>query len=228
MSGKDTASLDAGAGAKAAEANVDDLILVIRSLDKTAQGEFTMCLLLAAKKSGAAMPNRSHIGDKWSRYQLRSMQLILQATHGVVSGQPSFFRHAFGDTYQEFENILLMPHYFIFNRQWFEEGGGKPEWEAFKLEFARLSDGDRAELLGCLVSSCDARHFELLQTIAESSAVRRILQFYIPMDKTQEALIWSTPRPAATVPDDERVEDAGLNEDAELASNSGLQAITWR
>ena len=85
------------------------------------------------------------------------------------------------------------------------------------MEFARLSDGDRAELLG-LLSSRDARHFEMLPTIAESSAVRRILQFYIPMDKTQEALIWSTPRPAATVPDDERVEDAGLNEDAELAS----------
>jgi hypothetical protein len=163
------------------------------------------------------LPNRSHIGDKWSRYQLRSMQLILQATHGVVSGQPSFFRHAFGDTCQQFEDILLMPHHFIFNRQWFEEGEGKPEWEAFKSDFARLTTGDRAELLG-LVSSCDARHFAQLPTIAESSAVGRILQFYIPMDKAQEALIWNAPRPAATVPDDERVEDAGLNEDAELAS----------
>jgi type IV secretion system protein VirB4 len=49
ISGKDTASLDTGAGAKAAEASVDDLSEVIRSLDKTAQGEFTMRLLLAAK-----------------------------------------------------------------------------------------------------------------------------------------------------------------------------------
>ena len=49
MSGKDTASLDTGAGAKAAEFNVDDLSDVIRSLDKTGQGEFTMRLLLAAK-----------------------------------------------------------------------------------------------------------------------------------------------------------------------------------
>jgi type IV secretion system protein VirB4 len=49
MSGKDTDSLDTGAGAKAAEASVDDLSEVIRSLDKTAQGEFTMRLLLAAK-----------------------------------------------------------------------------------------------------------------------------------------------------------------------------------
>ena len=49
MSGKDSASLDTGAGAKAAEAGVDDLSEVIRSLDKTAQGEFSMRLLLAAK-----------------------------------------------------------------------------------------------------------------------------------------------------------------------------------
>ena len=49
MSGKDTASLDEGAGARAADASVDDLSEVIRSLDKTAQGEFTMRLLLAAR-----------------------------------------------------------------------------------------------------------------------------------------------------------------------------------
>ena len=38
-----------GAGARAADANVDDLSEVIRSLDKIGQGEFTMRLLLAAK-----------------------------------------------------------------------------------------------------------------------------------------------------------------------------------
>ena len=36
------------------------------------------------------LPDRSHIGEKWTRYQLRSLQLILQATHGVVSGAPPF------------------------------------------------------------------------------------------------------------------------------------------
>ena len=49
MSGRDTASLEAGAGARAADGNVDDLSEVIRSLDNTGQGEFTMRLLLAAK-----------------------------------------------------------------------------------------------------------------------------------------------------------------------------------
>ena len=48
MSGRDTASLDTGAGAKAANNNIDDLSEVIRALDKKAQGEFSLRLLIAA------------------------------------------------------------------------------------------------------------------------------------------------------------------------------------
>src|SRR5258708_30693676 len=44
------------------------------------------------------LPDRSHVGERWTKYQLRSMQLILQPTHGVVSGEPSFFKRAFGVT----------------------------------------------------------------------------------------------------------------------------------
>ena len=51
MSGRDTASLDTGAGAKAANTNVDDLSEVIRSLDKKAQGEYSLRLLLAARSA---------------------------------------------------------------------------------------------------------------------------------------------------------------------------------
>ena len=49
MSGRDTASLETGAGAKAANNSVDDLSDVIRSLDKKAQGEFSLRLLLATR-----------------------------------------------------------------------------------------------------------------------------------------------------------------------------------
>ena len=49
MSGRDTASLETGAGAKAANNSVDDLSEVIRSLDKKAQGEYSLRLLLAAR-----------------------------------------------------------------------------------------------------------------------------------------------------------------------------------
>jgi type IV secretion system protein VirB4 len=49
MSGRDYASLDTGAGARAADAQVDDLGEVIRSLDKKAQGEFSLRFLVAAR-----------------------------------------------------------------------------------------------------------------------------------------------------------------------------------
>jgi len=49
MSGRDTVSLETGAGAKAANRKVDDLSDVIRELDRKAQGEYSLRLLLAAR-----------------------------------------------------------------------------------------------------------------------------------------------------------------------------------
>ena len=49
MSGRDTVSLDTGAGAKAANRNVDDLSEVIHALDKKGHGEFSLRLLLGAR-----------------------------------------------------------------------------------------------------------------------------------------------------------------------------------
>ena len=51
MSGRDFASLETGAGAKAANSSVDDLSEVIRSLDKKAQGEYSLRLLVAARSA---------------------------------------------------------------------------------------------------------------------------------------------------------------------------------
>ncbi|MGB6131916.1 MAG: type VI secretion protein [Acidobacteriaceae bacterium] len=49
MSGRDFASLEAGAGARAANSGVDDLSEVVRSLDKKVHGEYAVRLLLAAR-----------------------------------------------------------------------------------------------------------------------------------------------------------------------------------
>jgi type IV secretion system protein VirB4 len=49
MSGHDTASLETGAGARAANTQVDDLGEVIRSLDKKAQGEYSLRFLVATR-----------------------------------------------------------------------------------------------------------------------------------------------------------------------------------
>jgi hypothetical protein len=161
------------------------------------------------------LPDRSHVGENWARYQLRSLQLILQATHGVVSGEPDFFYRAFGGCREEFEDLLLRPHHQIFNREWYECGIGQAEFLAFRRAYRKLSTDERGELLG-LLSSCDPRQFRGLGHKASSAGVKRILPFYIPLSKAAEAEIWSVRRGNAAVPlvaDDERVEDAGLDEE---------------
>jgi hypothetical protein len=166
------------------------------------------------------LPDRSHVGEKWTRYQLRSMQLILQATHGVVSGAPNFFRRAFGDSPQEFEALLLRPHHFIFNREWFEKLDGRPQFEEFQTLFAKLGNTQRIELLA-LLSSCDPRHFRLLSKITADGALKRILRFYLPINKEAEEKIWAKKKQkniGSQVPEDERVEDAGLQDEPSMAA----------
>jgi type IV secretion system protein VirB4 len=48
MNARDTAALETGAGARAANSSMDDLSDVIHSLDKKAQGEYSFRLLFAA------------------------------------------------------------------------------------------------------------------------------------------------------------------------------------
>ena len=163
-------------------------------------------------------PDRRHVGEKWSRYQLRSMQIILQATHGVVSGAPDFFKRAFGDTFEDFERILLLPHDFIFNRKWFERFDPGERLAAYRAEFVGLADHERAELIE-LLSSCEPREFAGLASRATTSALKQILRFYVPVPKDELFAIWAkqkelTRRETTTdigLAEDERVEDAGLD-----------------
>lgn len=167
-------------------------------------------------------PDRGHIGEKWSRYQLRSMQIILQATHGIVSGEPTFFKRAFGDTFADYERILLLPHDFIFNRDWYERFDPQQRLEAYRAEFARLDAYERNELIE-LLSSCDPREFTHLADRATSLALKRVLRFYVPMPKEELFAIWAKQKELTRgevtadmgLAEDERVEDAGLDNDDE-------------
>ena len=160
------------------------------------------------------LPHRTYVGEKWSRYQLRSMQLVLQATHGVVSGAPMFFKRAFGDTCQEFEDILMRPHHFIFNRDWYEQLAGKAEFDEFTHEYHQLSQAEKVELLE-LLSSVDPKQIVNLPKKTGNSGLQEILRFYKPISKEEEARIWARQKTIEqiSVPEDECVEDAGLSGD---------------
>ena len=167
-------------------------------------------------------PDRGHVGKKWSRYQLRSMQIILQATHGVVSGAPTFFKRAFGDSFEDFERILLLPHDFIFNRDWCERFDREERLAAYREEFDRLDGYERSELVE-LLSSCYPRDFRGLANQTKTAALKRVLRFYVPLPKDELSAIWAKQKELTRgeltadtgLAEDERVEDAGLDHEDE-------------
>ena len=169
--------------------------------------------------------DRSHVGDHWMRYQLRSMQVILQATHGIVSGAPDFFREAFGEAPDDFLELLSRPHHMIFNRFWFKEGGGgEAEFQAYQAIAQKVTDTQKKEAMGILsdvlfdlpgkprLSRDELRaHFSK----ERDASMRALLEFYIPPTKDEERKIWETRKEIREasrfgLSEDEIVEDAGL------------------
>ncbi len=171
------------------------------------------------------LPDRSHIGEHWNRYYLRSMQIVLQATHGIVSGSPDYFKRAFGNTYQEFEDILVRPHHFVFNREWYEELGGRATFAEYSTVLRRLSTSQRSELLKILCGA-QLHEYRLIHAQLRDRSLRNMLAFYLPLPREEESVIWAevkrlredTVKRYGTLPDDERVEDAGLQDDEESSS----------
>ena len=163
-------------------------------------------------------PDRGHVSENWNSYYLRSMQVILQATHGIVSGAPEFFRKAFGDTYEEFEGILFRPHHFIFNRDWYEQFDGRSEFDSFRAAMGALSVDERTELLQYLCSR-DRNDYARDQDLLAANKLREAARYFVPISKADETRIWETQRrrratdvSSCLVPEDERVEDAALTD----------------
>ena len=116
-----------------------------------------------------------------------------------------------------------MPHDFIFNRDWYEHHDFEERLKEHQAEFAKLDGYDRDELVA-LLSSCDPREIISLPDRATNVQLKQILRFYIPLQKKELFALWAKQKEFArstlpadmNVPDDERVEDAGLEHDEDL------------
>jgi hypothetical protein len=117
-----------------------------------------------------------------------------------------------------------MPHDFIFNREWYERSDPQHRLPEHQAEFAHLAAEERAELVE-LLSSCDPREFISLPARTLNARLKRILRFYVPLAKEELTAIWAQQKdltrgePTADMglPEDERVEDAGLDHEDEPA-----------
>ena len=170
------------------------------------------------------LKDRSHVGRHWNKYVLRSFQIMLQATHGVVSGNREFFEHAYGESREKFLRLLSLPHRYIFARDYYEAGDGGAEREQYERLRAQLTRQQEEDLRGCLAGmsrggKAAERYFDgLSEDRTIESDLRRILAFYGSALKRERIARRRKPqlntREVGVVcelpPVVERVEDAGL------------------
>ena len=168
------------------------------------------------------MKDRSHVGRNWNRYYLRSFQIMLQATHGVVSGSKDFFYRAFGSNYEEFERLLSLPHAFIFHRDFYEHGEGRPILDEYNALLRRLSPTQRNDLVGLLSEALKMRprrkaFLTLARDKSVSQHIRQLVPFHAVDTKTRDVTNIGRAFPELTLgallPEpDALIEDAGLYE----------------
>lgn len=170
------------------------------------------------------LKNRSHVGKNWNSYFLRSFQIILQATRGIVSGNAPFFRRAYGRDRADFRRLLSYPHGFIFRRDHYENGDGRPARDDYVAIRSRMTASQEEELLDHLVTCvggekarCD-QYRRLVESKGVDKLVRDALFFHMlgTKDERYESSrqilsMFSSLNPDPMFPDEEQiVEDAGL------------------
>ncbi len=170
------------------------------------------------------LKDRSFVGKNWNRYYLRSFQIILHATRGVVTGNPDFFHAAFGGSVEDFYSLLLMPHEFIFNRSYYFSGSGKSRLEEYQNTLKRLTISQRDELVSYLDDAQAAGFLKPGKRISEldrflidptvDKKIKSALRFYITHSRAKPVKIEPFTNEELSIPEDKKVEDAGLLEES--------------
>ena len=170
------------------------------------------------------LKDRSHVGKNWNPYFLRSFQIMLQATRGIVSGNAPFFRRAYGKDREDFRRLLSYPHGFIFRREHYENGAGRSALEDYNSIRERMTEDEEAELVGYLAACVggEKARSEQYRRLANdkniSRRVRDVLAFHAlgTKDEVYESSgqilsMFSGLNPDPVFPSEEEiVEDAGL------------------
>ena len=147
---------------------------------------------------------------------------MLQATHGVVTGSRDFFLRAFGSDIEEFERLLALPHAFIFQRDFYENGDGQSIRDDYDALLTRASKSQRAELIDslCAAQLVRPRREGLKRLIDNKSKpliLRHLARFHAIDTSTRKvtdiANVFPELAPDHLLPEpDALVEDAGLHD----------------
>lgn len=120
--------------------------------------------------------SRRHVAPGWKWRYLRGIQCILLATRGLVSPNPEFIRGAFGETFDDFLEILSMPDRYIIYRKHYENDGAA-DWSKM---FRRLGTERKTELLDRLqeLNAAPRQRPQLLARLERP--LRSIMEHYYP------------------------------------------------
>ena len=116
--------------------------------------------------------DRSYVGRLWNRKYLKSINVIINVTSGVVAKEKDFFLRAFGHNTDEFLEILTMPDDFIRYRDYFDKNGLIEQWV---IEYRKLTSEQKDELVR-LLSAIEVEMDASEQD--HSQSLDRILSFY--------------------------------------------------
>ncbi len=124
--------------------------------------------------------DRNYVGENWCRKFLRSINVILNVTSGVVTREKDFFERAYGKNPDEFRTILTMPDDFIRYRDFFEKNGLTNKW---KEEYNKLSNDKKEQLLYVLSQyKTDIEAFDK----SDDTSLKYIMEFYSIKKKEYE------------------------------------------
>ena len=91
--------------------------------------------------------DRKYIGKYWTKRQIRGVQCILNATHGIAPTNPSFFKIAFGENIKEFLKIIQMPENYIISRSRNAKNGALKKW---KQDFGLMNKSEKEKAISCI------------------------------------------------------------------------------
>lgn len=124
--------------------------------------------------------DRNYVGENWCKKFLRSINVILNVTSGVVTREKDFFERAYGKDPDEFRTILTMPDDFIRYRDFFEKNGLTNKW---KEEYNKLSNDKKEQLLFMLSQyKTDIEAFDKY----DDTSLKDIMEFYSIKKKEYE------------------------------------------
>jgi hypothetical protein len=115
--------------------------------------------------------NRDYLGPKWTRKAIRTVQAVLNSTHGKIGRGRTFFFKAFGRNEDEFARLIRMPEAFIIKRWDAEVAGLTDKWQN---AYDALSETERVFVDNIV----NTNTFNASMWQDQSTAVHEVLKFY--------------------------------------------------